>query len=71
MVSVGTGDIHRGQANSRLPSTAHFTFVSPMDMNPQLGQDASENNYISREKSYPFDYSTIDRALSLIKTAKE
>jgi siroheme synthase (precorrin-2 oxidase/ferrochelatase) len=71
VVSVGTGETHRGQANSRLPSTAHLSFISPSDMNPQLGQDASENNFTSKEKSYAFDYAPIDKALSLIKTAKE
>ena len=71
VVSVGTGEIHRGQANSRLPSTAHFSFMSPSDMNPQLGQDFFENNYTSREKSYAFDYAPINKALALIKTEKE
>ena len=71
MVSVGSGDLYLGQANSRLPSAGHFTYISSSDMNPQLGQDAFENKFTSREKSYAFDYATIDKALSLIKTAKE
>jgi len=70
-MSVGSGDLYIGQANSRLPSTAHFSFMSPSDMNPQLGQDFFENNYTSREKSYAFDYAPINKALALIKTEKE
>jgi len=70
-MSVGSGDLYIGQANSRLPSTAHFSFMSPSDMNPQLGQDFFENNYTSREKSYAFDYAPINKALALIKTKKE
>lgn len=70
-MSVGSGDLYLGQANSRLPSAGHFTYISPSDMNPQLGQDASENNFTSTEKSYAFDYASIDKALSLVKTGKE
>ena len=70
-MSVGSGDLYIGQANSRLPSTAHFSFMSPSDMNPQLGQDFFENNYKSREKSYAFDYSSIDKLLSLVESKRE
>jgi hypothetical protein len=45
--------------------------MSPSDMNPQLGQDFFENNYTSREKSYAFDYSSIDRLLSLVESKRE